>query len=104
MRIYLQFFGGRGASAGTGGGSGSSNESKPSALEMMKEDSRQYVEALKEAQRQKAAIVEYTGVDGKTHRRYWNGATFVDRSSALYDKERSGTYTATFDKNKLKRK
>ncbi len=81
--------GGRGASS-------SKAKSTKSSLEAFRSNARQFNEALQKAKQQRASIVEYTDITGQTFKRYWNGASFVDRESALYEKERKGLYKAKY--------
>ena len=68
-----------------GRGTGSGNTYKSSgALEAFKDNARQFNEALREGERRRAAVIEFTDISGKLNKRYWNGAAYVDRSSALY--------------------
>lgn len=80
--------GGRGANSGT--------NTKVSSLQAFKENGRQFNAARQNANTVKASILEYKDITGKTIKRYLNGATFVDRKSALYDKEHNGVYKASF--------
>lgn len=81
---------------GRGSSSGMQKSAQLSPLQAFKENAKQFNFALQKAKENKASIVEYTDITGKTARRYWNGATFVNRKSALYEKERQGTYKAKF--------
>ena len=67
------------------------------ALEEFKENARQFNRAIEEAKQKKAAILEYTDITGTVFKRYWNGATFVDRQSALYEKDRNGVYKVSYN-------
>lgn len=67
-----------------------------SDLEAFKENTNQLNKALKNAKDNKASILEYQDITGKVHHRYWNGATYTDRKSSLYEKEFKGTYKAKF--------
>lgn len=91
MVINLQFFGGRGGSSGVG-------KSGISALQAFKENARQFNEALQQGKIRKASVVEFEDITGNETKRYWNGATYVDRKSALYEKDMHGTYKARFKK------
>lgn len=71
-----------------------------SSLEAFRENARQFNLAVQEAKKQKASVLEFTDITGTTYRRYWNGATYVDRKGALYEKEMQGTYKAQFRKKK----
>ena len=82
--------------AATGGGS-----QKLSPLQAFKENARQFNEALQEGRKRNAQIVEYKRIDGKTERRYWNGARYEDRPSQMYQNtggkyKTEGTYKAEF--------
>ena len=88
--------GGRGAKSGVPKGAVNNAAPQRSDLELFKENARQFNEAIQNAKAKKAAIVEFTDMKGTTYTRYWNGATFVDRASALYEKDRKGTYKAKF--------
>lgn len=67
------------------------------ALDAFKENARQFNVAIEEAKKMKAAILEYTDITGTVFKRYWNGAAFVDRKSALYEKNRNGVYKASYN-------
>ena len=102
IKINIQLFGGRGAS------SGANTSNKPSALEVFKENANQFKRALQNGQENKAAIVEYTDVTGKTVKRYWDGSTYRDRPSSMYNslsnKDMSGTFKSKFEEPKDWRK
>ena len=68
-----------------------------SSLDAFKENARQFNLAIEAAKEKKASIVEYTDMTGAVFKRYWNGAAFVDRASALYEKDRNGVYTASYN-------
>ena len=68
-----------------------------SSLDAFKENARQFNLAIEAAKEKKASIVEYTDMTGAVFKRYWNGAAFVDRASALYEKDRTGVYTASYN-------
>jgi hypothetical protein len=85
---------------GRGGSSGIKNvPSGMTPLQAFKENAKQFNEALKKAQSEKASVVEFTDITGATVRRYWNGATFVDRKSALYTKAYKGKIQGTYKAN-----
>ena len=73
-----------------------SNSQKISALKIFKENAAQFNKAIERAKTEKASILEYTEATGKIFTRYWNGATFTDRKSALYERERKGTLKVKF--------
>lgn len=62
----------------------------------------------KNGKENKAAIVEYTDVTGKTVKRYWDGSTYRDRPSLMYNslsnKDMSGTFKSKFEEPKDWRK
>lgn len=89
--------GGRGSSSGVVASGGAI---KVSPLTAFKENARQFNSALRDARRAKASIVEFKDVTGQTSKRYWNGATYTDRKSSLYEKEFKGTYKAKFKQPK----
>ena len=78
-----------------GGRGGSLNSEKAtqatearSMLEAFREDTAKLLNAKEAAQNtniggRRPGIFEYTGIDGKKRRFYWNGASYVDRKSAL---------------------
>lgn len=89
---------GRGNS-GKGRGSGGPAIKAPSNLEAFKENARQFNQALQDARKAGAAVVEFKTITGSTVRRYWNGATWGDRPSSMearYGKKRTGTFKAKF--------
>ena len=102
IKINIQLFGGRGAS------SGANTSNKPSALEVFKENANQFKRALQTGKENKAAIVEYTAVTGKTVKRYWDGSAYRDRPNSMYDslsnKDMSGTFISEFKEPKEWRK
>ena len=67
-----------------GRGASSKSSSGMSALEAFKDNARQFNEAMREGERRRAAVIEFKDITGKVNKRYWNGAAYVDRSSALY--------------------
>ena len=69
-----------------------------SPLTAFRENSKQFNNALKEGRTRKASIVEFTDITGKVSKRYWNGATYTDRSNSLFEKEFKGTYKVSFKK------
>lgn len=71
-----------------------------SPLTAFRENSKQFNNALQEGRTRKASIVEFTDITGKVSKRYWNGATYTDRSSSLFEKEFKGTYKVSFKKPK----
>lgn len=56
-----------------------------SYLEAFKENSRQFNAALQRARDEGYAQLQYTAITGQVINRYWNGATFTDRKSSLYE-------------------
>ena len=75
---------------------------QPTALEAFKENSRQMMDAMKEATRQGALEFEYTDMTGKTFHRWWNGAKWEDRKitqdmARRYGKK-AGTFKSSFRK------
>lgn len=87
--------GGRGSSSGRAG------NRKVSALEAFRENVSQLNAALQKAKESGAAQLQYTDITGRTVNRYWNGATFTDRKSSLYETtsgkyKREGIYKAKF--------
>ena len=93
--------GGRGSSSGVVASGGLVGGAiKVSPLTAFKENARQFNSALRDARRAKASIVEFKDVTGQTSKRYWNGATYTDRKSSLYEKEFKGTYKAKFKQPK----
>lgn len=68
----------------------------------------QFKRALQNGKENKAAIVEYTDVTGKTFKRYWDGSTYRDRPSSMYNslsnKDMSGTFKSKFEEPKDWRK
>lgn len=76
VKIDLQLFGGRGSSSGRRHSGG--------ALAAFKSNAKQFNNALHEGRKRSAAIVEYTDLYGKIHKRYWNGVTYTDRKSSLF--------------------
>ena len=68
-----------------------------SQLEAFKENARQFNEALEEARKRNAAVVEFTDITGKTFKRYWDGARYSDvKPSGALRSGTSGTYKASF--------
>ena len=70
-----------------------------SELTQVRENYSQLQTAIRTVREQGASKVEYIGIDGKTVNRYWNGATFTDRRSSLYESQdpkykRNGIYKA----------
>ena len=93
-----QFSSGGGSSAN---GKTSGGGAKLSPLQAFKENARQFNEALIEGKKRNAQVVEYKRIDGKTERRYWNGARYEDRPSQMYQNtngkyKTEGTYKAEF--------
>lgn len=82
------------------GGRGASSfgvkQSGRSPLETFKDNARQFNEARIHAKANKASVLEYKDITGQVKRMYWNGATFVDRRSALYEKEHKGVFRAEY--------
>lgn len=79
-----------------------SGKKRPTSLEAFKENSNQFVQALKEAEKQGALEFEFTDMTGKVFHRWWDGAKFVDRKVSQsmerrYGK-RSGTFKSSFRK------
>ena len=69
---------------------------QPSPLQITRENYSQFQAALQEGKRRGASVIKYEGAYG-TVTRYWNGAAYVDRKSALYeDKYVKGVYEAKF--------
>lgn len=68
-----------------------------SPLDAFRENARQFNLARIAAKEAKASILEYTDIEGRTHKRYWNGAAFTDRASSLYEREHSGVFKAQFE-------
>lgn len=96
-------------SGASGGGAGNSAQkagnSKVSALEAFRENASQLNAALQKAKEIGAAQLQYTDITGRTVNRYWNGATFTDRKSSLYETtsgkyKRTGIYKAKFKEPK----
>lgn len=84
---------------GRGGSSGLKTEKvNVSPLTVFKENARQLNEALVEGRAKQASVVEFTDATGTKFKRYWNGATYTDRASSLYEKEFHGVYKKTFKK------
>lgn len=78
------------------------NQSDPSyvfgsELEAFRENTRQYNLARIAAKEAKASILEFTDITGAIHKLYWNGATYTDRASSLYEREHSGVFKAQFE-------
>ncbi|MEG0165170.1 hypothetical protein [Anaerorhabdus sp.] len=67
-------------------------------LEAFKENARQCNQAIIDAEKASASILEFRDITGKLFKFYWNGASFVEKSSALYENERNGVYYAEFIK------
>ena len=83
-------------------GTGNSNVSE---LEAFRENASQLNAALEKAKGIGAAQLQYTDITGRTVNRYWNGATFTDRKSSLYETtsgkyKRTGIYKAKFKEPK----
>lgn len=69
-------------------------------LERFKEDARQFNLAKIQAKNSHKAILVYIRADGSKVTWYWNGATYVDRKSALHeDRYMQGTITIPFKKS-----
>ena len=88
-------------SVGKGSDTNTVNSTQPSPLVVVRENARQFNEALQEGRRRKAAVIEFEGVDGKVYKRYWNGAAYVDRAVDLQswgftNTGVSGTYSTKF--------
>ena len=86
---------GRGSSkAGTSG--------NVSPLTAMREDAKQFNDAKREAQANKAAEIQYTDINGKEHKLYWDGARYQDKKSAMAQRYSgmTGTYKKKFKKPK----
>ena len=103
--------GGRGAksaagrAAGVGGNQPNLNTNTPkvSAKEEFLESGRQFNEAKQAAKKANAEMLEYVDIMGKTHRMWWNGATWTDIAprTGSYQSENNkykkhGTYKAEF--------
>lgn len=85
-----------------GGGAGGSATKKISPLEGLRENEKQFREALQAAKNSNSAIFEFKNIMGKTTKRWWNGATWTDKkpSDAVIGGtgkyKRKGTYKAEF--------
>lgn len=94
IKINIQLFGGRGAK------SGANTFNKPSALAAFKENARQFNEALQNGKKNKAAIVEFTDITGKTTKHYWDGAAYRSRPNSMYNslnnKDMTGMFKSDF--------
>lgn len=82
-------------------GKTSGGGNKVSPLQAFRSNARQFNEALAEGRRRHAAVVEYTDLNGRKSRRYWNGATYTERKSSLYTRGTgkysvSGTYSSKY--------
>ena len=89
---------GRGKSGVSGAAGNSGNTLSP--LEAIRNNARQFNEALAEGRARNAEIVEYTDIMGIVRRRYWNGATWSERPSSMYARttryRASGTYKTSY--------
>lgn len=91
---------------GSGGGSGNSTAQETpkmiKPLEGLRENDKQFRAALQEAKEQKAAVLEFENIMGKTDKRWWNGATWTDRKPSdatlggTGKYKRTGTYKKKF--------
>ena len=97
--------------SGKSGGGGSANKANNatgkngktiSALEGLRENEKQFREALQTAKNSKAAIIEFENIMGRTDRRWWNGATWTDKKPSeatlggTGKYKRKGIYKAKF--------
>lgn len=73
---------------------------KVSALEVFKENARQFNEAKEAAKEARASKLEFTTVTGEKINFYWNGAAFTERKVTLPEGSgryrTGGTYKAKF--------
>lgn len=84
----------------------SGGQAKPkmiSPLEGLRENDRQFQQALQTAKEKKVAVLEYEGINGKVYKRWYNGATYSDRKprnevdiGGHGKYKRKGTYKAKF--------
>lgn len=83
---------------GGGGGGIQANSAQAkiiSPLEGYRENIRQFNAALQAAKDSKAAILEFQDITGKTHRRWYNGATYTDRKPSEANIGGTGKYKRT---------
>lgn len=76
-----------------------------SALESMKELSRQFTEAKIAAKNAGAMELEFDFGDGNKKHLYWDGGNWSERPNSMelkYNKNRGGIYKAKFDPSKVK--
>lgn len=83
-------------------GEASKSKKLISPLEGFKENARQFNDAIQAAGKEKAAIVGFTDIMGRTVRRWFNGAVYSDRKPSEQNiggtgkYKRKGTYKAEF--------
>ena len=85
-------------SGGSGGGGNSTAQETPKMikpLEGLRENDKQFRAALQEAKEQKAAVLEFENIMGRTDKRWWNGATWTDRKPSDATLGGTGKYKRT---------
>ena len=82
------------------GGGGNITKINVSPLTAMKENAKQLSDAKREAKAAGAAEIQYTDMNGKEYKLYWDGARYQDRKSAMAQKysNMSGIYKKKFKK------
>ena len=86
----------------TTGGNKTTETKKISPLEGLRENDRQFKNALQAAKDNKAAVFEFENIMGRTDKRWYNGAVYTDKKPSDANiggtgkYKRHGTYKAKF--------